>query len=103
MGNSPFEDDFNEKGVRGSLEEILDILHENEVEENTLLSVTLPAVLWFDVMQSCAVAGGMLLSVAEEEIDEDTKNSCLVGVDKTQTAYNEVWDALVRLAKQKIK
>ena len=79
MGNSPFEDDFNEKGVRGSLEEILDILHENEV------------------------AGGMLLSVAEEEIDEDTKNSCLVGVDKTQTAYNEVWDALVRLAKQKIK
>ena len=54
-------------------------------------------------MQSCAVAGGMLLSVAEEEIDEDTKNSCLVGVDKTQTAYNEVWDALVRLAKQKIK
>jgi hypothetical protein len=107
MGNSQFEDEFEfdkETAVRGTLETMLDILHENDVEENTLVSITLPSILWFDVLQACAVSGGMLLEASKSyEEDTDENNGCLLGVEKCQTIYNEVWDALVRLSKQKIK
>ena len=105
MQDSPFESNFQEgKGVRGSLEEILNILHENDVDENTLIQVTLPSILWFDTMQACAVAGGMLLEVSKT-YDEDSEefDQCVSGVERTQTIYNEVYDSLVRLAKQEVK
>jgi hypothetical protein len=102
--DSPFEGNFdNEKGVKGNLEEILSILQESEVDATTLHSVTLPAYLWFDVMQACAVSGSMLLQVAQaaEETDaSDEAESCFEAVEKTQVIYNDIYDSLVRLSKQ---
>ena len=55
-------------------------------------------------MQACAVAGGMLLEVSKT-YDEDSEefDQCVSGVERTQTIYNEVYDSLVRLAKQEVK
>ena len=104
MGFSPFEDEFDqEKAVRGKLEEILDILHDNKVDENTLISVTLPAILWFDTMQACSVAGAILSQAYNSIEDGEDKEHFLNSVEKTQTVYNEIWDSLIRVSKQEVK
>ena len=100
--DSPFEGSFDEgMGVRGTLEDMLSILNSSELDTNTLHSVTLPAIYWFDIMQACAVSGSMLLQVAKSVGEDSTEGEgCFEAVEKSQVIYNEIYDSMVRLSKQ---
>jgi hypothetical protein len=88
--------------VKGSLESIREVLHENEVDKLHLLSVTMSAGAWFDSLQAVALAGTMLYQMLEAipEKFSAEKEDFGYGFEMAKIIYNEIYDALTRLSEE---
>ena len=96
--------DFDEgNGLKGSLVSILQILADKEADEHTLLSVTLPSSLWFDMLQALTVSGSVLTEIHDQIPSEiPQKEQCAEAIEKVKVVYNEIYDCLVRFANQEV-
>lgn len=99
MNNLPIGFDF-EEGINSTLEEILTLVSSTEVDPDTLLSVTIPASFWFDVLQSISIAGAMLMQVSDQLGGEIEKEVFGQIIERNKAIYNDVSSSLIELTKQ---
>ena len=99
MNNLPIGFD-SEEGINSTLEEILTLVSSTEVDPDTLLSVTISASFWFDVLQAISIAGGMLMQVSGQLGGEIEKEVFGQIIERNKAIYNDVSSSLIELTKQ---